>query len=454
MDAVARRRLDFQHRCLADMKRLIPLLALIVIAYAGAPASAQPLRMTIEGPSQVANIAVSQLKNLSGDDQGRVSARFVRTLSRNLGLSGDFKVLDPDSYIEKPQSSGYDAGQINFADWSSINALFLVKGGVKVDGAQVELVAMLFDVGTQQRMMGKRFVGSPADVPEMARRFADAVMKAVTGTRGPFDTKLAFVSTGTGRFKEVYVSYLDGDDLFQITNNPTINLFPHFDKGVRHLVYLSYKSEEPALYLVDLGAKREVKIESDRGRMVGGALTPAGDRVVAAIEEGGFTNLYLLDDSGARIRTLTHDNAINVNPSVSSDGSQIVFCSDRSGRPQIYVMPLDGGAARRVTYEGSYNSAPSFSPDASRIAYESRENGRFDIYVILTAGGNPMRLTNDGSNTSPSWSPDGRYIAFSSTRGGRARIYIMQANNPTIVSALTEDDGNDTSPAWSWWLGD
>ncbi|SRR5579875_697051 len=436
------------------MKRLIPLLVLILIAYVCAPASAQPLRMTIEGPSQVANIAISQLKNLGGDDEGRISGRFVSTLMRNLKLSGDFKILDPDSYIEKPQSSGYDVGQINFADWSSINALFLVKGSVKAQGSQVELTAMLFDVSTQQRMMGKRFVGAPSDVREMARRFADAVMKAVTGTRGPFDTKLAFVSTGNSRYKEVYVSYLDGDGLFQITNNPTINLFPHFDKTVRHLIYLSYKSDEPALYLVDLEAKREVKIQSNLGRMVGGALTPSGDRIVAAIESGGYTNLYLLDSAGNRIRALTHDNAINVNPSISSDGSQLAFCSDRSGRPQIYVMPLDGGAARRVTYEGSYNSAPSFSPDASKIAYESREGGRFDIYVIPTAGGKALRLTTDGSNTSPSWSPDGRYIAFSSTRSGRARIYIMQANNPTIVSALTEDDGNDTSPAWSWWLGE
>ncbi|HUY17716.1 MAG TPA: DPP IV N-terminal domain-containing protein [Candidatus Binataceae bacterium] len=434
------------------MKRLIPALVMIVIACAAAPAPAQPLKMTITGGNRVSNIALSQLKDLGGD-QGRLSAHFVSTLTRNLKLSGDFKVLDPASYIEKPQSSGIDVGQINFGDWSSISADFLVKGSIQVNGSQVSLVAMLFDVSTQQRMMGKRFVGGPGDVREMARLFADAVMKSVTGVRGPFNTKLAFVSTHGGRFKEVYVSYLDGDRLFQITNNPTINLFPHFDHSARHLIYLSYKSGEPALYLVDLAAKREVKIQSGSGRMVGGALTP-NDQIVAAIESGGYTNLYLLDSAGNRLRALTHGNAINVNPAVSPDGSQLAFCSDRSGRPQIYVMSLTGGAARRVTYEGSYNTSPAFSPDGSKIAYESREGGRFDIYVIPTAGGKAARLTSGGSSTSPSWSPDGRYIVFSSTREGRARIYIMQVDNPKIISALTEDNGNDTSPAWSWWLGE
>lgn len=435
------------------MRRLIPALVVILIACSSAPAPAQPIKLVITGGTRVSNIAISGLKNLGGDDQGRLSGRFVSTLKRNLGLSGYFKVLDPQSYIEKPQSSGIDVGQINFGDWSSINADFLVKGSVQVNGSQVSLVVMLFDVSTQQRMMGKRFVGSAADVREMSRRFADAVMKAVTGVRGPFDTKLAFVSTHGGRFKEVYVSYLDGDGLFQITNNPTINLFPRFDQSVKHLIYLSYKTDEPALYLVDLDAKREVRIQNGSGRMVGGALTP-DDEVVAAIERGGYTNLYLLDDSGNQIRALTHDNAINVNPSISPDGTQLAFCSDRSGRPQIYVMPLAGGAARRVTYQGSYNTAPSFSPDASKIAYESREGGRFDIYVIPAAGGTPTRLTNGGNSTSPSWSPDGRYIAFSSTREGSSRIYIMQADNPKIISALTEDDGDDTTPAWSWWLGE
>ncbi|MBF6569222.1 MAG: PD40 domain-containing protein [Candidatus Binataceae bacterium] len=410
--------------------------------------------LQVVGAGQQYKIATSGLKNLAGDDQGRISSSFAITLARNLKLSGYFKIIDPASYIEKPQDSGYDLGQFNFADWSSLKAEFLVKGAVEVRNGQVSLVAMLFDVAQQQRMMGKRFTGSTADVQEMARRFADAVMQSITGKRGPFDTKLAYVSTRGGRFKEVYVSHLDGSGAFQITNNPTINLFPHFDKTVHHLIYLSYKTDEPALYVVDLNAKREVRITSDRGRMVGGALTSDGNRIVAAIEHGGYTNLYLLSSSGNRLKALTNDRAINVNPAVSPDGTQIAFCSDRSGRPQIYVMPLQGGAPRRVTYQGSYNTAPSFNPDGSKIAYESREGGRFDIYTIPTAGGNPIRLTTGGSNTSPSWSPDGRYIAFSSTRGGRARIYIMQANNPNIMSAITEENGNDTSPAWSWWLGE
>src|SRR5579884_654636 len=298
------------------------------LAQTSLPSSLPPIQIT--GAGQLYPIAISGLKDLGGDSNHNVSRVFDATLTRDLKLSSFFRIIDPQAYIEDPQTSGYDIGQFNFADWRSINAEFLVKGAVTRQPGKVVVEAFLFDVGQQRRMMGKRFTGQANEVGEMARRFADAIMEAVTGKRGPFATKLAFVSTRGGRFKEVYVSWLDGDDLFQITNNPTINLFPHFDKSVHHLIYLSYKTDEPALYLVDLDARREVRIRSESGRMVGGALTPDGSRIVAAIERGGFTNLYLLDSDGNRLRTLTHDNAINVNPAVSSDGTQIAFCSDRS----------------------------------------------------------------------------------------------------------------------------
>ena len=155
---------------------------------------------------------------------------------------------------------------------------------------------------------------------------------------------------------------------------------------------------------------------------------------------------------------ITIINSINVNPAFSPDGGQLAFTSDRSGTPQIYVMSLGGGQARRVTYKGDYNTSPSFSPDGKWIAYQSRSGG-FNIFIIPAAGGQPAQLTqNFGSSESPCWSPDGRYIVFSASHGGRERLYLMQVNTQSqtgkVISALMEDEGNDSSPTWSWWLGE
>jgi len=440
------------------IRRFISILAALVLLSLANVRAAQAIHMTINGPgSTAAPIAVSEFKNLGGDDQGTISHDFVSILRRDLDLSGFFSIISPKSYIEDPQNSGYDLGKFNFGDWSSLNADFLVKGAATVSGGQVSVEALMFDVAQQRRMFGTRFSGGPGDVEQMARRFADSVLKAVTGIQGPFDTRIGFVSTRGGRFKEVYVASLDGGGLFQVTDNPTINLFPKFAHSAASVLYLSYKSGEPALYLFDVAGRTEIRIGSPHGNVIGGALSPDGSRIAAAIENGGQTNLFLLERSGQEIRQLTEGHGINVNPAFSADGQQLAFTSDRSGTPQIYVMSLGGGAARRVTYKGDYNTSPSFSPDGKWIAYQGRSGG-FNIFIVPAAAGQPVQLPTAGSSQSPCWSPDGRYLIFSSNSGGHERLYLMQVNTQSqtgkVISALMEDEGNDSSPTWSWWLGE
>jgi TolB protein len=400
-------------------------------------------------------MAVSPLKSLSGDDNHQMSDEFTRTLTRDLQLSGYFRIIDPHAYVEDAQQSGYELGQFNFADWTSINTDFLVKGAITVNGSDVQLKAYLYDVARQHLQMGKSFMGSVDDVPRMARRFADATLEAMTGQRGPFDSKLAFVSTGKGRFKEIYTQTTDGQDVVRQTDNPTINLFPSWDKSTRYLLYLSYKSGEPGLYLADLKQRVESHITSSRGIMIGGTISPDGELIVASIERGGATNLYLLDRSGNENRRLTDTGGINCTPAFSSDGSKLAFTSDRSGTPQVYVMEMPNGSPQRITYSGNYNTNPAFSPKGDQIAYQSRSGGRFDIFTIPIGSREPAQLTEGaGTNESPSWSPDGRYLAFSSTREGRSHIFVMMVKTGKITGSLTEGNGNDTSPAWSWWLGE
>jgi TolB protein len=428
------------------------ILAMLTLTLLDGAARAQ-INMPIVGPQSGGfPIAVSPLKNLSGDESNQISASFNTILTRDLKLSGYFHLIDPASFIENAQTSGYDVGQINFNDWKSIGADFLVKGAVTHSGSNVEVEALLFDVANQRRLTGKKFDGSPGDVGEMARRFADEIMRSVTGTRGPFDSKIAFVSTAGGRYKEIFTAWMDGGSLFRVTDNPTINLFPSFDRGARHLLYLSYKTMTPDLYLVDLNQQVETRIDPGVGQAVGGTLTPGGN-IVGAYERGGNTNLYLLDSSGGQLNAITNNQAINVSPSVCADGSRVAYTSDRSGTPQIYVGSVNGGGAQRITYQGSYNTAPAFSPDCKKIAYESREGAIFQIYVVDAGGGDPKELTQSGSNESPTWSPDGRYIIFARKGGARSKLYLMRVEDGGI-SLLMEGEGNDSNPSWSGWMGE
>ncbi len=434
------------------------LLAVLAAWLAGFASTAfAQIKMEIVGPgSKQFPIAISALKNLRGDDDHAVSNEFDEVVFRDLQLSGFFKIISPESYIEDAQQSGYRLGEFNFADWSSLNAQFLIKGAVGQDSdGKLVVEVFLFDVTQQRQALGKRYRGTRANVAEMARRFVDAVMQATTGERGPFDSKLALVSTGGGHFKEIFIMSVDGRDIYRVTNNNTINLFPSFGRSASELLYTSYKTGTPALYLADLEQRREVQIRSQGGHMVDGALSPDGRMIAAAIERGGATNLYLLDRSGGLIKVLTQTNSINVGAAFSKDGRMLAFTSDRAGSPQIYVMDINGEGVRRVTYQGNYNSTPAFAPKGDRIAYQGRNGGKFDIYVVSLNGGDPIRLTeDDASNQQPCWSPDGRYLVYTAVRGGRSRLYLMQVEARRVLSALTEGNSNDSDPTWSWWLAE
>ncbi len=395
-------------------------------------------------------IAVSPLKNLnSSNDVARLSEGLADTMIHDLDFSGWFKVLDRSAYIENPQNSGITLGSFDFKNWSTIGAEGLVKGGFSVQGDEVTVELRLFDVYQNKERVGKRYVGKVKDYRRIAHKFVDEIINQFTGVPGIFNTRIAYVSTSGGRFKEIYVSHLDGSEKFQVTNNHTINLSPSWTSDGRSILYSSFKDRGQTLFLFELYSGREVKFSPRAGHYIGGKVSPDGQTVAATLEIAGNSNLYLLDRSGNVIRRLTNDRGIEVSPSWSPDGRQLVFVADRSGSPQLYIMDVANGNTRRLTYTGSYNTSPEWSPRGDKIVYTGRVGNRFAIFTIDVNGGEPRKLTSEASDSEdPTWSPDGRFIAFSSNRAGKYQLYMMQASGEN-QRRLTGSGGDDTKPSWS-----
>lgn len=395
-------------------------------------------------------IAVSPLKNLGpAEDGGRLSEGIADTLIRDLELSGWFKVLDRSAYIEHPQKTGITLGSFDFGDWSVLGAEGLVKGGFELRGEELTVELRLFDVYQQKQIVGKKYSGAVKDFRRIAHRFADEIIFQFTGIEGVFNTRIAYVSNGGGRFKEIYVSHLDGSEKIQVTNNRTINLSPTWTPDGRSILYTSYKEGKPSLYLFDFFSGKEIKFSARTGLNLGGKWSRDGEIVAVSLERRGNLDLYLLDRTGKMLRRLTETSAIDVSPSWSPDGRRLVFVSNRSGTPQLYIMEVASGATRRLTYSGGYNTSPDWSPRGDKIVYTGRSGGRFHIFTIDLEGKEPQQLTSGGSNNEDaSWSPDGRYIVFTSDRRGRYQIHVMQANGNN-QQRLTGSGGDDTNPSWS-----
>lgn len=432
------------------MIRAWAILFFILLLTFPAGAAAQ-VKGTIVGPgSERYPMAVSPLKNLVPSKDGdRISQGVADVITSDLTLSGWFRVLDRSAYIEDAQKTGYLQGTFDFKDWSVIGAEGLVKGASEINGDDLVVELRLFDVYRSREIIGKRYTGKAADYRRIAHKFADEIIFQFTGERGPFDSRIAYVSTGGGRFKEIYTAHLDGSDRAQVTSNRSISLFPSWSPDGKLLLYTSYQDGAPAPYLFDPLSRRETKIAS-MGKSLGGKWSPDGRTIAIAFERDGNTDLYLLDRTGKVIRRLTNDPGIDVSPTWSPDGTRLAFVSNRGGGPQIYIMDASGQNVRRLTYTGSYNTSPDWSPKGDKIAYTGRVDGRFHIFTVGIEEGRSQQLTSGtGDNEEPSWSPDGRFLLFTSNRqGGRYRLYLMQASGEN-QQRLTGSGGDDTNPSWS-----
>ena len=412
--------------------------------------AAAQVKSTIIGPGSTQYpIAVSPLRTSGA--AGASGEQFAERVVRNLQLSGLFRVIPRDTYIETPQSSGVEAESISFENWSVLGAHAVVKGLLTATGDDILVEARLFDVARRAQISGRRYRGTLADLDRIADRFADEILDALSGQRGPFDSRIAFLSTRGGRFKELFVMSANGRDLRRLTKTQTLNLAPRWGPRGDRLMFTSYRDGDPDLFSVSYPRGEWTRLSRAPGMNVGGGWSADGETVLTTLEFDGNSEIALLNRDGSVQSRLTNHHAIDVSPTWSPDGRQVVFCSDRAGSPQIYVMNRDGSGVRRVTRQGTYNSSPSWSPQGDRIAYASRVGGRFQVFVVGIDGGGAHQVTTYGNNEDPTWSPDGRYLVFSATDRSRRGLVLSDVSGIHRVQ-LTDGEGDDTSPSWSGWL--
>jgi len=401
-------------------------------------------------------LAIPDFKPLSEGAPARETAdETARLLAETLLFTGYFNILDKGAYLEDPRESGISDASINFRSWTVIGAELLITGGVYRSTDAVEMELRLFDTFQGKSVIGKRYRGRYQDRRRMVRKFASEVIYYLTGSRGFFNSEIAFVSTGTGN-KEIYIAEFDGYNPKQFTRTNNITLSPAWSPDGQWLAYTAYPKNRPFLYIKHRYQKRGYEV-GNKGLNITPAWVPGtGDttslenmRLAATLSFTGDQEIYLLTGKGKIIKRLTKSWGSDVSPTWSPDGKKFAFVSNRSGNPQIYIKDIDSGRVDRLTFQGRYNTQPSWSPKGDKLAYAGMQGSRNDIYVIGFNGRPPVALTHDaGNNESPSWSPDGSMIVFSSTREGASRIFVMTAFGTDQRRLLTLP-GEQSNPQWS-----
>ncbi len=401
----------------------------------------------VRGSGKLFPIALPRLCLQGGDPE---APKLVPdTISRDLDISGYFEVLNQNAYIETPGKCGGPESVV-YSDWSVIGAEGLVRGVVEPSPEGLRVKLYLYDVQRQKVVLGKEYTGDSSQVPRMAHRFANEIMKFFTGESGVFGTQIAF-SSRIGRFKELFVMDMDGSNMRQLTNEHALAMSPAWNAAGDKLLYTSFRTRVPDLFELDVFSRSARQITKSSNLEVSPHYMPGRDNFILSLSDGNGSSIIVVDRNGMIVKRLTPSSGtIDVSPSLSPDGSQIAFCSNRGGSPQIYVMDTEGGSPRRISFVSSnYCTSPSWSPKGDKLAFVCRSDAGFNMFVSGIDGSNPFQLTSGGDNEDPDWSPDGRYLAFATTYGHRGvfNLAIMRADGSGIRE-ISKSRGGDFDPTW------
>lgn len=422
------------------MLRAALLFPLFFLALLSAPFAVHAA-MEIQGFGGAANkIALALLPFQPAPAQP--APALTQLVGDDLKRSGQFNLLDTNG---TPPLA--DLAQANPGVWRSKGAEALVVGQVTaLAGGRFEVKFRLLDAVKQTQLAGFSYTISAAQWRATAHQIADVIYEKLTGARGAFSSRIAYVQKQGKRY-ELKVADADGQNPRTVVRSDEPLISPAFSPDGASLVYVSFEDKKPIVYVQSLRDGGRHKTAAFKGSNSAPAWAPDGKRLAVVLTRDQASQIYLINVDGSGLSRLTQGGNIDTEPVFSPDGQTLYFTSDRGGSPQIYRVSASGGEPKRLTFSGSYNVSPTISPDGRYLAYIGREDGRFRVVLQELANGQTRVLTDSARDESPSFAPNGQAVLYATVQGGHGVLGTVSLDGKTRAR-LSESGVDAREPDW------
>ncbi|MET3389636.1 MULTISPECIES: Tol-Pal system beta propeller repeat protein TolB [Variovorax] len=362
-------------------------------------------------------------------------------IQADLERSGQFRGVDASGQTLD------EASRPDLSLWRQRTADSLVAGSVtRLADGRFDVRFRLWDVVKGQDLGGQSYTVPQGDLRLASHRIADYVYEKLTGEKGIFSTRIAYVTKAGSRYS-LWVADADGENAQAALASPEPIISPCWSSNGQQLAYVSFESRKPVVYVHNVASGQRRLLANFKGSNSAPAWAPDGNSLAVTLSRDGGSQLFSIPANGGEPRRLTQSSSIDTEPVYSADGSTIYFVSDRGGAPQIYKMSAGGGSPTRVTFSGTYNISPSVSGDGRWLAYISRVGGAFKLHVMELATGNVSAITDTSADESPSFAPNSKLIVYATQLQGREALMTTTLDGK-IKARLAGQAGDIREPDW------
>jgi TolB protein len=379
--------------------------------------------------------------------QGSIgNLKITDIVNSDLAASGFFKVLAEEDMLTKPS----EPEKVNFKDWQVLGQDYMVIGQVVGSGGSFNIQFHLFNVHNGELLMGYRLTAGANELRRAAHHISDLIYEKLTGRKGAFNTRIAYVTTALKANVKQYmlqVADADGFNPRTIAESPEPIMAPAWSPDGSKIAYVSFHTKRSEVYVQTLATGQRESISSYHGINGAPAFSPDGGSLALTLSKDGSPDIYVLNLASRNLTRLTTSLSIDTEPSWSADGSSIVYTSDQGGKPQLYLIPSSGGKSSRLTFQGDYNARGRFSADGKSLAMVTSNGGSYRIAVMDMASHTVNVLTDGNLDDAPSFAPNGSMILYSANRGGRSVLSVVSTDG-AMQQKLAFESGEVREPAW------
>lgn len=377
----------------------------------------------------------------------------ARIVSDDLARSGRFAPLPEQDLIARP----HRGADVKFSAWRLLGTENLVVGSIAPRaGGGFEVQFQLFDVFKAVQLAGYKIPVARDALRRTAHQISDIIYEALTGEKGAFATRIAYVTAHRGTDKkttfELNIADADGYDEQNILTSPKPLMSPKWSPDGQRLAYVSFEDGNAAIFVQDVFRGTRQKMTDYKGLNGAPDWSPDGTRLAVTLSKDGNPEIYILNLAQRSLQRITRNPAIDTEAVWAPDGRSLVFTSDRGGRPQLYRVSLGAGGApgrpERLTFEGEYNARAAFSPDGGRLAMVHGNRGVYRIATLELETGLLQVLTDSRLDESPSFAPNGSMIIYATDNNNRGVLAAVSVDG-RVHQRLVLQKGDVREPAWS-----